>query len=89
VVVVPAAGLEGLAATVSAAFAEIGRPAEDRPFRGHLTLARVRRGSRFRPARQTFTARFDAAELVLMRSHTLADGARYDVVASRALTPLS
>jgi 2'-5' RNA ligase len=87
VVVVPAAGLSGLAAVVTAAFAGIGRPPEDRPFRGHLTLARVRRGSRFRPARQPFDERFVAEELVLLRSRTLADGARYEPVASRALGP--
>jgi 2'-5' RNA ligase len=85
VVVLPADGLARQAASVTAAFAGIGRPPEERPFRGHLTLARVRRGSRFRPRRAPFEDRFVAEELVLMRSRTLAEGARYEPVAARTL----
>ena len=45
---VPVDGLESLAAAVVSVTAEVGRPVEDRPFHGHLTLARSRerRGSR-------------------------------------------
>ena len=46
VVMVPVGGLEALAGEVAAATAAIGRPPERRPFAGHLTLARVRRGAR-------------------------------------------
>jgi RNA 2',3'-cyclic 3'-phosphodiesterase len=38
---VPVSGLDGLAATVVAATAHIGRRPDDRPFTGHVTLARV------------------------------------------------
>ncbi len=41
-VVVPAAGLDPLAAAVRAACAGLDDEAPDRPFRGHLTLGRVR-----------------------------------------------
>ena len=43
VVALPVAGLDDLAATVIEATHTLGRPPEDRPFRGHLTLARLAR----------------------------------------------
>ena len=83
--VVTAEGLAALAAVVGAAMAGIGQPPEDRPFRGHLTLARARRGQRARFAVQPFDERFVADEVVLLRSRTLAEGARYERVASQRL----
>lgn len=70
VVIVPAAGLDGLAAAVadvSRGF-ESGAGAADRPFTGHLTLGRLRRGYRTcelvgRPIDATFIP--DALELVV------------------------
>lgn len=45
VLCLPVAGLDDLAAAVAAAdLPGVGRPPEDRPFRGHLTLARLSRG---------------------------------------------
>lgn len=41
---VPVRGLETVAAVVRSACNGLGEPAEDRPFAGHLTLARSRRG---------------------------------------------
>jgi 2'-5' RNA ligase len=49
VLCVPVAGLDDLAAAVAAAdLPGVRRPPEDRPFRGHLTLARLGRGRRDR-----------------------------------------
>ena len=42
VLVVPAAGLEDLASAIVAATARIGQPPPDRPFAGHVTVARYR-----------------------------------------------
>jgi 2'-5' RNA ligase len=44
VLCIPVAGLEALAAAVTAPTARVGRPPERRPFSGHLTLARSPRG---------------------------------------------
>lgn len=46
VLCLPAHGLDDLAEAVAVATARVGRPPERRPFRGHLTLARVRAGRR-------------------------------------------
>lgn len=43
VVMLPARGVDGLAAAVTAATAEIGRPPPNRRFRGHMTVARFKR----------------------------------------------
>jgi 2'-5' RNA ligase len=42
VLVVPVAGLEGVAAAVDGALAGVGLAPEERPFTGHLTVARAR-----------------------------------------------
>ncbi|WP_062293471.1 2'-5' RNA ligase family protein [Demequina phytophila] len=42
VVALPVAGAEPIAAAVDAALAQTGLPARDRPFTGHLTIARSR-----------------------------------------------
>ncbi len=46
---VPVDGVEGLAAAVVRATAGVGKPPPDRPFTGHLTLARAARGGDVRP----------------------------------------
>lgn len=70
VVVVPAAGLDGLAAAVAGVGQgfEVAVGSEDRPFTGHLTLGRLRRGNRTcelvgQPVDATFAA--DTLELVV------------------------
>lgn len=62
---VPVAGLDGLAAAVASALAGLG-PADGRPFRGHLTLAR-RPGRPGRPgqARQARQGRPDGGDIPL------------------------
>jgi 2'-5' RNA ligase len=80
---VPVAGLDHLAAAVVAATAGIGRPADDRPFRGHITLARPRGGRRVDLGPLTnarITAEWPVAAVTLVASTTLPEGARYEIV---------
>jgi 2'-5' RNA ligase len=87
VLYVPVAGLDGLAAAVVASTADIGEPPDDRPFRGHVTLARARgRGADLRVlAGAALSARWTVAEMALVVSHTRPDGARYEIVDRRAV----
>jgi RNA 2',3'-cyclic 3'-phosphodiesterase len=90
VLVIPVAGLDDLAASVVAATSALGRPPEDRAFRGHLTLARARRGASVRgPARRLaddeVAATFPVGEVRLVRSRLGPDGARYDDLFVRRL----
>ena len=84
-VMVPVAGLDEVAAAVVGVTAEVGRPPEDRPFVGHLTLARskgpVPPGSVGAPVGGSFPV----GEVCLVRSQTLPEGARYDVLERFAL----
>ena len=81
---VSVSGLEGVAAAVVDATAEVGRPPKDRPFSGHVTLARVRdrrRGVDLRPFVGTpVGARWPVTEISLVESHLHPRGANYDVV---------
>lgn len=82
---VPVAGLDDVAAQVTVATAALGEPPEDRPFRGHVTLARARgrRGVVPRSAAgQPFDRRWPVAGVDLVRSHLGSGGPRYEVVAS-------
>lgn len=88
--VVPAAGLDDLAAAVgAAALRALGRSPSPRPFRGHLTLARSRGG---RPVPRSLegvpvSAAWTVADVALVRSH-LSDGpARYETLATAPLAP--
>lgn len=86
VVCVPATGLDELAAAVADATAEIGAPPDPRPFRGHVTLARLRRRAACGLTGASFAAEFVASELTLVRSETRPEGARHTPVASFSLT---
>jgi 2'-5' RNA ligase len=83
VLVLPVAGLEGVAAAVDEALAGVGVAPEDRPFRGHLTVARARgRASVPRElAGAPLAARWVVDEVALVES-TLqgARGSRYTVL---------
>jgi len=72
---VPVSGLDALAA-------EVADPCEDRPFHGHVTLARARgKGIDLRPyCGWPITASWPVTEITLVASSTLASGARYTVV---------
>lgn len=87
--VLPATGADDLAAAVATATAPFG-PSDDRPFRGHLTLARARRRARGGvPAELTGTpvdARWPATEVALVRSHLDPGGARYETIHRVPLT---
>jgi 2'-5' RNA ligase len=85
IVVVPVAGLDALAAGVVAATGEFGAPPPQRPFRGHLTLARARHGSVRSLLGEAVDATFRVGEVVLVRSHLARDGARYEDVHVRHL----
>lgn len=78
--VAPPAPLERLAAAVERGVVAAGLPAEERPFRAHLTLGRVRRGERA-PATRGLAApegtACQVAETVLFRSDLGPAGARY------------
>jgi 2'-5' RNA ligase len=79
VICLPVAGLDELAQAVVEATAEFGQPPDDRRFRGHLTLARLRRGAR--PTGLTGAALDDSflvTEVRLIRSHQDAEGSRYE-----------
>lgn len=81
---VPVAGLDDLGAAVVARTAELGEPPDDRPFRGHVTLARARsrRGVDLRKlAGEPVAASWSVAEVVLVESHLHPKGARYENVA--------
>ncbi len=76
--------LAGLARRVEAAMVSLGFKPEDRPFKPHLTLGRVkgRLGlqnlQQILLANRDFTAEpFDAVEVVLYKSELRPDGARY------------
>ena len=65
--VVPAQGLGGLAAAVAAATSRIGRPPPERPYVGHLTVARIVHSGLPIGDRPQVRARFTATEAVLAR----------------------
>ncbi|MGH9125040.1 MAG: RNA 2',3'-cyclic phosphodiesterase [Acidimicrobiales bacterium] len=81
VLCLPVAGLDPLAATVVARSAAIGESAGDRPFRGHLTIARAGRGVDPRPRPPVpFSATWAVEEVTLVASTLRREGARYEVV---------
>ena len=90
VLCVPVDGLDALAGAVVAATAGFGHPPEDRPFRGHLTLARLRRDRGGSPAGLTSTpveAAFPVGEIQLVRSHLGTGGPRYEDLHQVTLGP--
>ena len=86
---VPVAGLDGLAAASVSATADVGAPPDDRPFAGHVTLARARerRGVDLRPlAGVPVTGTWAVTEVTLVASRLGGRGpARYEVVETLAL----
>ena len=90
VLVVPASGLDGLAASARTACADAGLELEDRPFRGHLTLARGRRpGDLAGLGGERVSAGFPVNGVDLVESTTVPGGGpnRYDVRGRRLLGP--
>lgn len=88
IVHVPVAGLETIAAGVVAATARLGSPPDDRPFHGHITLARA--ADRGRVDLRPFTGAIVGAEwrvdaVCLVESRLSPAGARYEVIERFAL----
>ena len=84
---VPVEGLDELARVTVEATAAVGQPPDDRPFHGHVTVARARgRSGDVRSLRGTpLAARWNVAELTLVASTPHRDGSRYEVVSSLPL----
>lgn len=82
VLMVPVAGLDALAAATVAATADLGQPPPQRPFVGHVTLARCRDD---RTGREVCGApvelAFPVPEVAVVASETHPEGARYGIVA--------
>jgi 2'-5' RNA ligase len=79
-IVWPVAGLGPLAGAVAKATARIGQPVPDRPFVGHLTIARGARGTDLRTAPHhlaPLAASWRVTSLSLVRSELDPRGARY------------
>jgi 2'-5' RNA ligase len=82
----PVAGLDRLARAVLAVTAAIGEPAGDRPFKGHITLARAKPGVAIGPlAGGSFSATWPVEEITMVASDTRPDGARYQILARARL----
>lgn len=86
VVQLPVAGLDGLAAAVVSVTAGLGRPPEDRPFFGHLTLARMTGEPPAGVLGQPLSATFPVDSVSLVRSESGGDVARYPTVATFPLS---
>jgi 2'-5' RNA ligase len=89
VVSVPVRGLDALAGAVRAAVGHLGGPPEDRPFRGHVTLARLGRRGRGRPpCRGTpLAGGWAVDDVALVRSHLGPGPARYEDLLVRPVGP--
>jgi 2'-5' RNA ligase len=85
VVCLPAAGLDGLAGSIAEATADLGEPPDPRPFRGHLTLARLRHRAACGLTGAAFERRFVVELVHLVESVTRSAGAEHATVASWAL----
>ena len=86
---VPVLGLDVVAAAVIDATAHLGKRPDDRPFRGHVTLARVAKHGRvdLRPlAGSPVAAEWDVGGVCLVESRLSLAGARYEVLEEFRLT---
>ena len=79
-VVVPVGGLDEVAAAVQAATADLGQAPDQRPFSGHLTLARLRGKCECAAVGVPIDGEFAVSELVLVDSETKRDKAHYRVI---------
>ncbi len=84
-IVVPVDGVDALAAAVRSATSEVGVP-DARRFRGHVTVARTRRGAVSSLLDTAVSARFDIREVALVASELRPTGAVYTTVATFPVT---
>ena len=86
VVSAPITGLDDLARTVQDAVAPLGEPREARPFRAHLTLARLGRSGGGHPCvGEPLAGRWTVDDIALVRSHLRSGPAVYEDVYVRRL----
>jgi RNA 2',3'-cyclic 3'-phosphodiesterase len=88
---VPVAGLDAIAADVVRVSAGQGEPPDDRPFRGHITLARARERGNVdlrSYAGAPVAGAWSVTEICLVESRLSPHGARYGVVERFPLTNL-
>ena len=85
VVMAPVHGLDAIALAVIDATSGAGRRPDDRPFRGHVTLARTKGAARCALVDQPVSATWRATEITLVRSDLHPHGARYTTVETFAL----
>jgi 2'-5' RNA ligase len=77
----PVQGLDELAAAAQQATATVGQPPDERPFRGHITLARGKAKTNVsRLAGSPLEATWPVEEVTLVGSETHPQGARYTVI---------
>ena len=84
-VVVPVVGVDELAAAVHRATVGVGEPPRPR-FRGHLTLARVRRDATPSLVGHRVSGAFDVDAVALVGSELSPSGARYTTIATYPIT---
>ena len=81
-------GLDELAAAVTEGTAAIGDPPPTRPYRAHLTLARLKGPSILPPAMgASVGGSFDVDSVALVRSRLEREGARYETLEEWSTTP--
>ncbi|MGI9601063.1 MAG: 2'-5' RNA ligase family protein [Acidimicrobiales bacterium] len=85
VVVAPVRGLDGLAAVVDRAMAEVGPVPDPRGFAGHVTLARLRNTDQCSLLGRAVSGRWTVSSISLVESRLGAAGTRHAV---RATLPL-
>jgi RNA 2',3'-cyclic 3'-phosphodiesterase len=79
--VVPASGLDAVAADVAERTRHVGSEPPRKRFFGHLTIARVKSNVAMPRALGTLIdASFDVAEIALIQSRLHPDGARYETI---------
>ncbi len=80
---VPVAGLDGIASAVVQSTAHLGKRPDDRPFNGHVTLARAARDAKvdLRPLTGTaISAEWQVGSVCLVESRLSPSGATYEVL---------
>jgi RNA 2',3'-cyclic 3'-phosphodiesterase len=88
--VAPSAELSSLQQQVELACSRLGYAREQRPYRPHITVARLRAGARAADIERAaagfdHSAHFTIDTLDLMRSHSTGEGARYEPLLRQAL----